>query len=215
MAREALVCHPSFAKIDQDEDDLLIEERPMLHSALVTCSLAMLGAVPVGQEIKEGPPQQPAPSFNYISALNKGTGEVRLLRAVTAPVMVPVQTTINENGVVKTVTQYQTTYVTRQEETAFSLKKGSVYTTDGKKLSEADALERLKLGAIVLQSTNGQPVDPLFLRAVRAETLVLVGPLPMATAAPAVRPAAIAVPAQRAVPVPAPAPKIAPPAPRP
>jgi hypothetical protein len=61
----------------------------------------------------------------------------------------------------------------------FSLKDGEVFDADGKKLNADAAKKRLAVGDTVLVSTSGKKVDPVYLRVVKRETLVLVHSAPL------------------------------------
>lgn len=62
----------------------------------------------------------------------------------------------------------------------------------GKKLTAADVSRRLKRGSIVLVSPDDEPVDPVLLSVVKADTVVLLGVFPPkgATGAEVVAPSA-------------------------
>ncbi len=52
----------------------------------------------------------------------------------------------------------------------------TVTTADGKKIETADAVKKLATGGIVIVSTDGKPVSPMFLKLFKDEVLVLVSP---------------------------------------
>lgn len=52
----------------------------------------------------------------------------------------------------------------------------TVTTADGKKVDVADALKKVKGGAVVVVSADGKPVSPIFLKAFKDDVLVLVAP---------------------------------------
>jgi hypothetical protein len=61
----------------------------------------------------------------------------------------------------------------------FSLKEGEVFDAEGKKLNADTAKKRLGAGDTVLVSTTtGKKVDPIYLQVVKKETLVFVHPAP-------------------------------------
>jgi hypothetical protein len=51
-----------------------------------------------------------------------------------------------------------------------------IMTADGKKVEVDDAVKQLKGGAVVVVSSDGQPVNPRFLKAFKDEVLVLTAP---------------------------------------
>ena len=60
-----------------------------------------------------------------------------------------------------------------------------VFDAEGKKIDPQTLPDRLKKEAVVLLSTDGEPVDPHFLAAVKEGTLVLVPPVKQTDANPA------------------------------
>lgn len=58
---------------------------------------------------------------------------------------------------------------------SFSLKKGRVLDTKGNNLSVEDIKKRLLPGRVVLLSSDGKAVDPVYLSVVKDDTVVLVG----------------------------------------
>jgi hypothetical protein len=62
----------------------------------------------------------------------------------------------------------------RWELLAFSLERIEVYDVRGKRIPAEAARKRLSTGQVVLLSADARLVDPLYLRAVREDTLILV-----------------------------------------
>jgi hypothetical protein len=60
----------------------------------------------------------------------------------------------------------------------FALARGAVYDMEGKKLSPADVRKRLRPGDVVVVSTDGERVDPAFLKVFAKDVLLLVPPAP-------------------------------------
>ena len=81
----------------------------------------------------------------------------------------------------------------RQESAVFPVKDGKVQTANGKDLSAAEALKRLKAGMPILTSADGNPVSPGYLAIFQPDTIVLIPP-------------------GQAVPLPPPSPPLTPPA---
>jgi hypothetical protein len=87
---------------------------------------------------------------------------------------------------------------------ATSYKKDEVtaYDTKGKKIDLKELVKRLEKEAPVLASNDGKPVDPLHLRLIKDDTVILVLPIParVAPPLPRVAPGFPPVPAVPAVP---------------
>ena len=99
-----------------------------------------------------------------------------------------------------------TTYLERSSLIATSYKKDEVtaYDTKGKKIDLKELVKWLEKEAPVLASNDGKPVDPLHLRLIKDDTVILVLPMriqpPLAAPPPAVAPRNIPLPALPAVP---------------
>jgi hypothetical protein len=52
----------------------------------------------------------------------------------------------------------------------------TITSADGKKLDKEEALKNLKAGAIVVVSSDGKPVSPVYLKVFKDDTLVLTSP---------------------------------------
>src|SRR5437764_463706 len=95
-------------------------------------------------------PQKPTPLtglppvIHAISSVDAGRGLVFIEKTVIEAVPVQEAFTMNING--QTVTQVRTVYQTVQKVTtqAFPVKDGKVQTANGKDISAAEALKRLK-----------------------------------------------------------------------
>src|SRR5262245_30461067 len=143
-------------------------------------ALAVISLVPLpvenGEKLRL--PNGPAPSFAIVSALDQTQGQVTVtvmqVSQVTIPVHVPEQVIVNGRPVFTTKTTFR--METRITETKIALKKAVLHNGAGKKVSEQDAIKQLKVGATVLLSPNGAPVDPLYLRALQPDTLILGTP---------------------------------------
>jgi hypothetical protein len=142
------------------------------------CGVVALFAVPDGAA-KTEPPQGPPPRFCIVQATDPRGGSVSLTSKTIQLILVQEQSVVNDNGVRKTVVNTRLAQQEKQISSTFFVRKGAVYTAEGRKLIEAEAFERLKVGMVVLESTNGDVVDPAYLRTLRPDTLVLIGPPPI------------------------------------
>lgn len=142
----------------------------MLH-ALFTLALVPL---PVDSKDAVRLPNTPQPSFVVVRAVEGS--EITVLQFFNVVVPITVQKNVVVNGKVETVTEIAYRQESRISERKFDLTRTPVYNGAGKKLSSADARKQFKIGDTVLLSENGQPVDPIYLRAIRRETLIFVMP---------------------------------------
>jgi hypothetical protein len=142
----------------------------MVNQAITLLALFSLGVAPE-RPVRNAPmPNGPQPEFATVQAIDPAQKRVEYLHmeVVTVPVTVPV----NVNGRTFNKTAYRQEY--RMSKRAIALTKDAVYDAAGKKVPAEEALKRLKAGATVLVAT--QPVDPLYLRVIRPDTLILIGP---------------------------------------
>ena len=172
---------------------------PALFASLLLSTSAAFVPVP-----EKTPPLTGAPPIvQAISSVDADKGLVLVEQTRTERVPVQVAESINVNG--QTITRVRTEYkevptVTKQ---AFPVKDGKVQTADGKKLTAAEALKRLKAGTPIVISADGNPVSPGYLAIFQPDTIVLIREA-SAAATPAAGPASPpVVPAVPAVPPPA------------
>jgi hypothetical protein len=64
-----------------------------------------------------------------------------------------------------------------REDREVSLRGARVYDSNGRRLGQAVALERLSPGVVILKSSDGKKVNARYLRAIREDVLVLVLPV--------------------------------------
>jgi hypothetical protein len=116
-------------------------------------------------------PAGPQPQFAIVRNIDKASGEVTLSQFMVIPEVV--QTDLSgKEGIRIVIRQVRHTLEKR-----FSIDKGTVLDTGGKKVPAAEVWKRLKIGATVLVAS--QPVDPLYLRIVQPDTLIFItSPLP-------------------------------------
>jgi hypothetical protein len=160
----------------------------------------------------ETKPVGPAPRLLLLSA--DADGKVRF--QARHPETRTITVTVNNNGKVETKQEERTVYMIKNV-TAEELDKLTVFTADGKDVNRATALEKLTAGTVVVVSSDGEKVDPTYLKTFRDDTLVVVcpqlnlsAPRPATSAATARAAVAVpiaVVPAVRAAAVPPPPPK--------
>jgi hypothetical protein len=151
-----------------------------MTSILVAFIMVAILKVPAPAQGKVEPPKGPAPRFVTIEEVNADKGELIVCEEclphpkVTSRVITNKQKNRREEGNtpelgsnVKLRVYYYTTTHT------LPLKKATIYTAGGKKLSEEE-ISRLKVGAMVLLSADGHPVEEEYLALIKPETLILV-----------------------------------------
>jgi hypothetical protein len=165
---------------------------------------------------------QPAPGvppvFKVVSAADEKKGQIEFVETTTR--VVPEQRAVVkeiveiQNGmqVKRAVTETVTVYVMVmvQEISLIDAAKTRVMTPDGKQLPIEDVWRRLKKDTVVLVSSDGKTPAQAYLKALNAETLVVIAPQPMPQIGPAPIPPK-EPPPPKAPPVPE---KIAPPPPK-
>ncbi|MGH7226102.1 MAG: hypothetical protein ACRELF_23045, partial [Gemmataceae bacterium] len=171
-------------------------------------------------DIKELLPDGPAPVHALVALDEEG----RLIVFRKVNYVEPVTTTVkSKDGQTHTVTTYQErhSYSAKKIPNGFGMDR--VQDAKGLKVEEKELRKRLKKPTVVLISADTQPIDPLYLRLYKEDTLVLVLPTPLlptmfpqspgfpqpligVPASPAERPPAMPAPASYApAPVPPPA----------
>ena len=140
----------------------------MVSQAFTLLALFSLGLAPERPARTPPMPNGPQPEFATVSKIIPAQRVIIYLQ--NEVVIVPVAVIGYQNGRAFPKTVYQT--ANRVTERAFALEKGTITDAAGKKVSVADALKRLKVGATVLVAD--QPVDPLYLRVIQPDTLILV-----------------------------------------
>lgn len=148
----------------------------------------LLLAAPVWADDDVKTPSSAPPRFATVMSFDKERQEV-ILGYVSMHFVLDARMEAREEGGKKVeveVPVMKSVYEMRPNK--FVLRRGAVYDTAGKKV-EADALwKRLSVGASVLVSIEGKPVDPSYLSIVKKETLVFAPSLDPANFVPAVHP---------------------------
>jgi hypothetical protein len=133
----------------------------------MTSAFGLVVLFPLGQPAV---PTSPQPEFAIVRSIDKDSGEVTLAQFQTIFEVVPEKAIVNGQEVTRNVIRQ----VMRVGEKQFSVDKGTVLDTAGKKVPAAEVWKRLKLGATVLMAS--QQVDPRYLRIVEPTTLIFVMP---------------------------------------
>lgn len=133
------------------------------------------------------------PAFKTVSSTNKDKGQIVFLETVVRMVPVQMARVVIKNGVqvTETVTEFRPVF--EQTLRAVDARNSRVITPDGKQLPIDEVWKRLKANTVVVVSADGNTPAQAYLRALNAETLVLILPAPALVADP--------------VPVPIPVPK--------
>jgi len=173
-----------------------------MHRYLFLTAALALSAGPAFAQDNPPEPKGSAPTILFVDRVEEASGNVMFQRPVS--VVVPTQVTekVIQNGQEVNVARIVYRQQTQISMVAYALKGSTFQTAGGKKLSQEDGLKRLKKGTPVLIGEGGQAVNPLYLRVVNADALVMVAP----NSAGGGVGIGIAVPAP--VPVPLPAPKV-------
>jgi hypothetical protein len=147
--------------------------------AIVTTILLLAGSA-TAQPAPAGPP----PVFKVVHGSDNEKGQITLLETMTKAV--PVQkvvfktVAVVENGmnVSKTFKEIVTEHVTVEEQRTVMIDatRSRVITPDGKQLPIDEVWKRLKKDTVVLVSSDGNTPAQVYLRALNAETLIVIAP---------------------------------------
>ncbi|MCI0641626.1 MAG: hypothetical protein L0Y72_17675 [Gemmataceae bacterium] len=136
-------------------------------------SAALLFVPPPVQERPEFP-SGPQPIFAVVSGVEPAAGTIQVRRLEAVQVAVNVPESVNVNGQAITVMRTVHRQESRMVEVVYALEKTQAQTAGGKKLTKEEVGKQLKAGSVVLISADGRPVDPVYLRAIQTDTVVLV-----------------------------------------
>ncbi|MGL6073988.1 MAG: hypothetical protein ACRC8S_07490 [Fimbriiglobus sp.] len=136
-------------------------------SNLVLASVLLLAPVPKGDK-----PVGPPPVLVEYKPNDQGKIIVTVLRES------PVKRTVSRTVVVNGVQEVKTETVEVMVTTAASVELGEVSTltmttADGKEVDKATGMKKIREGAVVVLSADGEKVDPKYLKLFRDDTLVL------------------------------------------
>lgn len=132
------------------------------------------GKKTAAKESAKGPTAPPR--FLTISAVHKDSSEIDLMELLTKFAYETVEETREKDGKEETVTVQVAKPVTESRVTKVKVESGQVFDAAGQSLSAKDMWKHLKLGAVVLVSSDGREVDPRYLKLVKKNTPVLVLP---------------------------------------
>jgi hypothetical protein len=134
--------------------------------------LLILLAVPAGafaQKARSGPDL--SPDFMIVSSFDASRGQLRLKMNQLR------EQEVQQLAVGPAVTLRSELVVGPfQAERLLNLKDCKVLTASGEALGPASFPRRLKVGAVVVVSTDGKPPARVFLQVLRPETVIVVGP---------------------------------------
>jgi hypothetical protein len=149
---------------------------------ILACSLIM-ASVAAAQPGPNGPP----PSFKIVTSTDSAKGHIVFHETVyrTVPVQKEFVEIVNGQQVKKTVTGYET--VAESRETKIDATNSSIITPDGKQLPIDEVWKRLKANTVVVVSANSSTPSAPYLRALSAETLIIIPGSKLEKVAPPLR----------------------------
>jgi hypothetical protein len=128
------------------------------------------------------------PAFKVVASTNKEKGQILLMETVTRMIAVNVEREVDVNGVKMRVTATEYSPVIEQRIVVHDATKSRLITPDGKQLPIDEVWKRLKANTVVVVSSDGKTPSDAFLRALGAETPVLILPPPTPMPLPAPEP---------------------------
>ena len=139
-------------------------------------SLLLAALSPAAPLPKDTAPTGPAPRVVELKPGTDGKIMITVVRTETVKLPVAAGNAINPNGgpaAVKEVERKVNRTATIELGDAKDLK---AYTAAGKELDVKETLAKLKDGGVVVMSSDGKNVDPIFVRVFKEDTVVLVSP---------------------------------------
>jgi hypothetical protein len=138
--------------------------------------LALVGVMLTAASATAQPPAlaSPAPIFHVVGKTIPEKGHVVFLSYKSVSEMVPVKELINVNGKQVEVTKFATRVTYVPVEATYDISNSRVITTDSKQLAIDEVWKRLKAGTVVAVSGDTQAPAAPFLRALNANTLVII-----------------------------------------
>jgi hypothetical protein len=146
-----------------------------MNSALLAVVLASVAA-PAPPEPPPKPPEG-APPATVIASITK-EGDVEITQAAMVPMQEQRQRVVTIDGRAVTETYQVTTFKTVPVTHRIKGDAVKVYTAAGKEVEARDVPEKLKKQTTVLFAADGKKVDPFYLKIIKPDTLVIVGPPP-------------------------------------
>jgi hypothetical protein len=148
----------------------------MISSSILAALLPLTLAAPAPEEKPATLPTTPPPRITNVATLDPQAGEI-VLHEVTQQAVPELRKqirTVNGKAVEVEYTVYVPVLV--QQQRKFSLKEGKALDTTGAPLEAAEVWKRLKVGAAVLVSGDGNKVDPAYLGIVAKDAVILAFP---------------------------------------
>ena len=136
--------------------------------------LAILAGVLLAASASSAQPPGPPPTLQVVSKTNPGKGLIVFVRYEAVNEQVAVKVLVNINGQNVEETRLVTRVVYRTVEYSVDISNGRVITPDGKQLPIDEAWKRLKAKTVVAVSADGNTPAADYLRALSAETLVII-----------------------------------------
>jgi hypothetical protein len=115
-----------------------------------------------------------SPRFGVITAINKDRGVFEITEKITSAVKE--QRTVVIFGDQKHL-QPVVKFVIATLRYRYSLDNSPVYSVDGKKIKDIEAVDRLQVGRAVVLSSDGKMVGPRYRNALDRDTLILIPPV--------------------------------------
>jgi hypothetical protein len=148
----------------------------MMRSRFAMILITLLTSGATAQDATKTP-AGPPPTMIVVSSIDP-SGALLSKQLTTRAIPVAEDRVVIEAGIMKKVTVTTYKYVPEERHNKYVLKDLEIYDVKGEKVKQEAALKRLTPGTVVLLSTNGQKVDPAYLRIVKEDTLILVQPAP-------------------------------------
>src|SRR6516165_5586848 len=149
---------------------------------ILACSLIMASVT-----VAQPGPNGPSPSFKIVTSTDSAKGHIVFHETVyrTVPVQKEFVEIVNGQQVTKTVTGYET--VAERRETKIDATNSSIITPDGKQLPIDEVWKRLKANTVVVVSANSSTPSAPYLRALSAQTLIIIPGSKLEKVAPPLR----------------------------
>jgi len=119
-------------------------------------------------------PQGTPPTLEVIQQIEREKGVIRCKRVVAVLETRTISEKVVVNGQEQTVTKTVVVPVTKESIIEFNLANSRVITTAGKQLPIDEVWKRLKANTAVAISADSNTPAPAFLRALNADTLVII-----------------------------------------
>ena len=182
----------------------------MKSAFAILASLLCMASVATAQPASSGLP----PVFKIVTSTDKTKGQIVLLETVAkaVPVDKVIRVITADGPELRKVTEFVIVYEKRT--VVIDATKSRVITPDGKQLPIDEVWKRLKKNTVVAASDDGNTPAQEYLRALSAETLIVISSSHVAASPPIIVPArVVAPPPQPPLPQKAPPEPIAPPVP--